>query len=68
MRSCRAFVEVERIRRFGEHRAFEPGEYLAKVGEPGLGLFVILGGAEPRKHLLASRLERGRARDGERFG
>lgn len=37
--------EVERIRRFGERRAFEPGEYLARVGEPGLGLFVILGGA-----------------------
>jgi thioredoxin reductase (NADPH) len=37
--------EVGRIGRFGERRAFEPGEYLARVGEPGLGLFVILRGA-----------------------
>lgn len=37
--------EIDRLRRFGEERRFRAGEYLAKVGDPGLGLFVVLEGA-----------------------
>src|SRR5437899_8237822 len=36
--------EIERVRRFGEVRSFEVGEPLAKVGEVGRGLSVILAG------------------------
>jgi len=36
--------EIERVRRFGETRAFAPGEALAKVGVGGVGLAVILAG------------------------
>jgi thioredoxin reductase (NADPH) len=36
--------EIERVRRFGEVRSFEVGEPLAKVGEIGRGLSVILAG------------------------
>lgn len=36
--------EVKRIARFGDPRTYRTGEYLAKVGNPGLGLFVILCG------------------------
>lgn len=37
-------AEIERVRRFGEMRAFAPGEALAKVGVGGVGLAVILSG------------------------
>jgi thioredoxin reductase (NADPH) len=36
--------EVERVRRFGEVRAFADGEALAKVGERGHGLIIVLAG------------------------
>ena len=36
--------EVERLRRFGEIRHFADGEAVATVGQPGLGLSVILKG------------------------
>jgi thioredoxin reductase (NADPH) len=36
--------ETERVRRFGEVRSFAPGESLAKAGEVGPGLSVILAG------------------------
>src|SRR6266849_744499 len=37
-------AEVERMRRFGEVRAFAAGEALATVGNVGLGLNIILAG------------------------
>src|SRR5205085_1950909 len=37
-------AEVERVRRFGEVRTFGAGEALAKVGQVGLGLVIILAG------------------------
>ncbi len=37
-------VEVERLRRFGEPRAFQPGERLAATGEISPGMFVIVSG------------------------
>ncbi|MDB5726089.1 MAG: cyclic nucleotide-binding protein [Novosphingobium sp.] len=37
-------AEVKRISRFGDPRTYQAGEYLAKVGDPGLGLFVLLRG------------------------
>jgi len=37
-------AEIERVRRFGRVRSYEAGEALAKVGDVGLGLSVILGG------------------------
>ena len=37
-------AEIERLRRFGEVRSFATGEPLAKVGEAGLGLTIILTG------------------------
>ncbi len=36
--------EIKRVRRFGEVRSFEVGDPLAKVGEVGRGLSVILAG------------------------
>lgn len=36
--------EVKRVARFGDPRTYRTGEYLAKVGDLGLGLFVLLGG------------------------
>jgi thioredoxin reductase (NADPH) len=36
--------EIERVRRFGEVRSFAPGEPLAKVGDVGRGLSIILAG------------------------
>jgi thioredoxin reductase (NADPH) len=36
--------EIERVRRFGEVRSYAAGEALARVGEVGLGLMVILSG------------------------
>ena len=35
-------AEIERVRRFGEVRSYAAGEALAKVGEAGLGLTIIL--------------------------
>jgi thioredoxin reductase (NADPH) len=37
-------AEIERVRRFGEVRSYEAGEALAKVGERGLGLTIVLAG------------------------
>jgi thioredoxin reductase (NADPH) len=37
-------LEIERVRRFGEVRSFAVGEPLAKVGESGHGLSIILAG------------------------
>jgi thioredoxin reductase (NADPH) len=37
-------VEIERVRRFGEVRSYRAGEALAKVGQTGHGLTVILSG------------------------
>src|SRR5258707_4782995 len=37
-------AEIERVRRFGKVRSYGAGEALAKVGEVGLGLTVILTG------------------------
>jgi thioredoxin reductase (NADPH) len=37
-------VEIERVRRFGKVRSYGAGEALAKVGEKGHGLTVILAG------------------------
>src|SRR5829696_5203628 len=37
-------AEVERMRRFGEVRSFAKGEALAKVGQAGLGMTIILKG------------------------
>src|SRR6266705_1281834 len=39
-----AASEIERVRRFGEVRSYGAGEALAKVGEVGAGLIVILAG------------------------
>ena len=36
--------EIDRLRRFGEMRSFAAGEYLARTGEVGPGMFVILSG------------------------
>src|SRR6476620_2766683 len=36
--------EIERVRRFGKVRSYGAGEALAKVGEKGHGLTVILAG------------------------
>ena len=37
-------LEIERVRRFGEARSYRTGEALAKVGQSGHGLTVILSG------------------------
>jgi thioredoxin reductase (NADPH) len=37
-------AEIERVRRFGKVRSFGAGEALARVGEVGLGLTIILAG------------------------
>jgi thioredoxin reductase (NADPH) len=37
-------AELERLRRFGEPHAFAPGEAIAKVGQAGLGLTLIISG------------------------
>src|SRR6266702_3033947 len=36
--------EIERMRRFGEVRAFKNGEALFETGKPGPGMFVVLSG------------------------
>lgn len=37
-------AEIERVCRFGEYRRYGAGEMLARVGEPGPGLMLILSG------------------------
>ena len=37
-------AEIDRVRRFGEVRRFQPGELLARVGTPSPGMYVILFG------------------------
>src|SRR5262249_9979755 len=37
-------AEIERMRRFGTVRSYDAGEALARVGERGLGLTIILSG------------------------
>src|SRR5207237_5914256 len=37
-------AEMERLCRFGEKHSYGPGEYLAKAGEIGPGMFLILSG------------------------
>src|SRR3981189_3102722 len=39
-----ADAEIERMRRFGEPRSFQAGEALARVGEVGHGMIIILAG------------------------
>jgi thioredoxin reductase (NADPH) len=36
--------EIERVRRFGKVRSYGAGEALAKVGDMGHGLIIILSG------------------------
>ena len=36
--------EIDRLRRFGELRAYAPGDYLVRTGEVGPGMVVILSG------------------------
>jgi thioredoxin reductase (NADPH) len=51
-------VEIERVRRFGEVRSYGAGEALAKVGEKGHGLAVILTGTvEITQHDESGRRE-----------
>src|SRR5215208_7949969 len=37
-------AEIERLRRFGEVRSYGPGESLARVGDAGHGLTIVLAG------------------------
>src|ERR1700730_3082633 len=37
-------AEIDRIRQFGELRRFRPGEMLARVRKPNLGMVLILSG------------------------
>jgi thioredoxin reductase (NADPH) len=37
-------ADIDRLRRFGEVRSYPAGEYLAKTGETGPGMFVFLSG------------------------
>jgi thioredoxin reductase (NADPH) len=37
-------ADIERVRRFGEVRSFAAGDALVRVGQPGLGLAVVLSG------------------------
>jgi thioredoxin reductase (NADPH) len=37
-------AEIERVRRFGEARRYQPGEFLCRLGKPCDGMFVILSG------------------------
>ena len=36
--------EIERVRRFGEVRTFSEGEILARIGDVGRGLTIVLAG------------------------
>ena len=37
--------EIQRLARFGDPQRYTEGEYLARVGDPGVGLIAVLGGA-----------------------
>src|SRR5262245_24100070 len=37
-------AEIDRVRRFGDVRRFQPGELLVRVGKPSTGMYVILSG------------------------
>jgi thioredoxin reductase (NADPH) len=37
-------ADIDRIRRFGEVRRFQPGELLCRIGRPSPGMYVILSG------------------------
>jgi thioredoxin reductase (NADPH) len=37
-------ADIARLRRFGDVRSFADGEYLARGGETGIGMFVVLSG------------------------
>src|SRR6202022_4354281 len=51
-------LEIERVRRFGKVRSYGAGEALAKVGEKGHGLAVILAGTvEITQHDESGRRE-----------
>ena len=50
--------EIERVRRFGKVRSYAAGEALAKVGEVGPGLTIILAG----KSILPSMMSWAAAR------
>src|SRR3954469_8929068 len=51
-------AEIERVRRFGEVRRFNAGAALAKVGQVGLGLVIVLvGRVEITQHPESSRRE-----------
>jgi thioredoxin reductase (NADPH) len=43
-------AEIERLRRFAEPRSFAAGESLARVGEQGLGLTIVLSGKVEVSH------------------
>jgi thioredoxin reductase (NADPH) len=57
-------AEIDRIRRFGEVRRFQPGELLARVGKPSPGMYVILSG----RMSVVSRDPLGRALPIAEFG
>jgi thioredoxin reductase (NADPH) len=51
-------AEIERVRRFGKVRSYGVGEALARVGEVGLGLTIILAGkVDITQHLESGRRE-----------
>jgi len=37
-------AEIERLSRFGQPRSYKKGEMLARIGEPGPGMMLILSG------------------------
>ncbi|UVF22690.1 FAD-dependent oxidoreductase (plasmid) [Microvirga terrae] len=50
-------AEIDRMRRFGEVRHYQPGETLVRIGEAGRGLAVILAGrVEIIQHASGQRL------------
>jgi thioredoxin reductase (NADPH) len=51
-------AELERVRRFGDVRAYAAGEALGRVGEPGHGLTVVLAGhVEITRQAVSGRRE-----------
>src|SRR6266568_4381237 len=51
-------AEIERVRRFGKVRSYGAGEALARVGEVGLGLTIILAGkVDITQHFESGRRE-----------
>jgi len=45
--------EIQRLARFGDPQRYTEGEYLARVGDPGVGLIAVLGGAVEVSQRLA---------------